>query len=56
MDEPSCFQSPSFISSEKICRISAKEHRLTELENKIERLFASNLISNLPIYPVLSSG
>lgn len=56
MDEPSSFCPPVFISSEKICRISAKEHKLTELENKIEQLFASNLISDLPTYPVLSSG
>ncbi|MCE8159181.1 MAG: tRNA uridine-5-carboxymethylaminomethyl(34) synthesis GTPase MnmE [Candidatus Moeniiplasma glomeromycotorum] len=56
IDEPSSFCPPIFISSEKICRISAKEYKLTELENKIEQLFASNLISDLPTYPVLSSG
>ncbi|MCE8162644.1 MAG: tRNA uridine-5-carboxymethylaminomethyl(34) synthesis GTPase MnmE [Candidatus Moeniiplasma glomeromycotorum] len=56
IDEPNRFQPPSFIQSEKVCRISAKKCQLAELENKIEQLFSSDLISNLPNYPVLSSG
>lgn len=56
MDEPSAFRPPSFINAEKFCRISAKQHQLVELENKIEQLFASDLISSLPTYPVLSSS
>ena len=56
IDEPSSFCPPNFIGSEKICRISAKEHQLTGLENKIEQLFASNLINNLPPYPYLSQS
>ncbi|KLL02096.1 MAG: tRNA modification GTPase [Mycoplasmataceae bacterium RC_NB112A] len=55
-DQLKHFCPPNFIPAEKICRISAKKNQLTELENKIERLFATDLISNLPSYPILSSG
>jgi hypothetical protein len=56
MDKLGRFQLPSFVPPEKVCRISAKRCQLVELENKIEQLFTSDLISNLPPYPVLSSS
>jgi hypothetical protein len=46
----------SDISSAKICRISAKNRQLSELETKINELFASDLINNLSPYPYLSQS
>src|SRR5205085_4749710 len=56
IDEPNKLQIPSFISLKKICQISAKKKQLKELEAKINELFASNLINNLPPYPYLSQS
>ncbi|CAI2182967.1 2807_t:CDS:1, partial [Funneliformis geosporum] len=56
IDEPSRLQIPALVPAEKIVRISAKNKQLTQLENKIKELFASDLLRNLPSYPVLSQS
>lgn len=47
---------PPYIDSKKIIRVSAKNNRLEELENKISEIFASDLITNLSTYPYLSQA
>nr|CAG8551334.1 15248_t:CDS:10 [Entrophospora candida] len=54
IDEPNKLHFPALFSTEKVLRISAKKQQITELENKINELFASDLISNLSPYPYLS--
>ena len=44
------------ISAKKICRISAKDQQLNELENKIGELFALDLVNDLSTSPILSSS
>lgn len=44
------------ISSEKICRISAKNQQINELEDKVRKLFSSDLILNHSSYPYLSQS
>jgi len=56
IDEPTKLTLLSDISSAKICRISAKNRQLSELETKINELFASDLINNLSPYPYLSQS
>ncbi|CAJ0924998.1 7374_t:CDS:10 [Entrophospora sp. SA101] len=55
-DKPSELQLPDYISSEKVLRISAKNKQLSELETKINDLFASDLMKNLSSYPYLSQN
>ncbi|CAJ0842022.1 10716_t:CDS:2 [Entrophospora sp. SA101] len=54
IDEPNKLQLPA-IARGKICRISAKNQQLSELEAKIGELFAGNLINNLSAYPYLKT-
>jgi tRNA modification GTPase len=49
-------QLPNYISQEKVLKISAKKQQLSELETKINELFASDLMNNLPSYPYLSQS
>ncbi|WNE40290.1 MAG: tRNA modification GTPase MnmE [Mycoplasmataceae bacterium] len=46
----------SIINSDKICRISAKNQQINELENKVSELFSSNLVLNKSSYPYLSQS
>ncbi|WNE40984.1 MAG: tRNA modification GTPase MnmE [Mycoplasmataceae bacterium] len=46
----------SNVSSENICRISAKNQQLSELEEKIKNLFSSNLMLEHNHYPYLSQS
>ncbi|CAH1764477.1 12906_t:CDS:2 [Entrophospora sp. SA101] len=55
-DKLSKLQLPSFLSPEKVLRISAKKQQITELATKINELFASDLINKLPTYPVFSQS
>jgi tRNA modification GTPase len=55
-DKPNRLQVPDYISSPKICRISAKNKQLGELETKIQELFATNLFTNSVPYPYLSQS
>ncbi|CFW92915.1 tRNA modification GTPase MnmE [endosymbiont DhMRE of Dentiscutata heterogama] len=54
IDQGSKLQLPDFIFPDKICRISAKNQQLTELEAKISQLFAGDLVNSLSLYPYLS--
>jgi tRNA modification GTPase len=56
IDKSNKLKIPATIPAKKVCRISAKKQQLTELETKIEELFSSNLISDLPTYPILSQS
>jgi tRNA modification GTPase len=56
IDKKTNLQIPSYISPEKILKISAKNKQLVELERKISELFASDLINNLSSYPYLSQS
>lgn len=56
IDEQSKLNFCSTINSEKICRISAKNQQINELENKISKLFSSNLVLNNSPYPYLSQS
>jgi tRNA modification GTPase len=56
IDEQSKLYLSSEIISEKICRISAKNHQINELEDKIGKSFSSNLVLNKSPYPYLSQS
>ncbi|CAG8453622.1 10955_t:CDS:2 [Ambispora leptoticha] len=56
IDELSKLKFPSILSAKKVCRISAKNQQLGELEKEIKELFASDLINNLSPYPYLSQN
>jgi len=56
IDKENNLKIPNHISREKILRISAKNKQLSELENKVGELFASDLIDNLSPYPYLSQS
>ena len=55
-DKPSQLQVPDYIPSQNVCRISAKNKQLGELETKIQELFATNLLTESPAYPYLSQS
>ena len=55
-DKPKKLQVPDCVSPQKICRISAKNKQLGELETKIQELFTTNLLANSPPYPYLSQS
>ncbi|CAI2161546.1 13845_t:CDS:2 [Funneliformis geosporum] len=56
IDKKNNLQLPNYIPSQKTLKISAKNKRLTELETKVNELFGSDLINNLPSYPYLSQS
>ncbi|KLL04661.1 MAG: tRNA modification GTPase MnmE [Mycoplasmataceae bacterium RV_VA103A] len=56
IDQKNKLQLPNFILPGKICRISAKNQQLTELEAKISQLFASDLVNKTSPYPYLSQS
>jgi len=56
IDQENKLQLPNYISSKEVVKISAKNQQLTELEIKINELFAGNLINNLSPYPYLSQS
>jgi len=56
IDKKNNLQLPNYIPSQKTLKISAKNKRLTELEIKVNELFGSDLINNLPSYPYLSQS
>jgi len=49
-------QLPSYLSLEKVLKISAKNRQLTDLETKISELFATDLTNDLSPYPYLSQS
>jgi tRNA modification GTPase len=56
IDKENKLQLPNYIFPDKVLKISAKKQQLSELETKISKLFASDLINNLPSYPYLSQS
>lgn len=56
MDQSSQLAIPHHITDEKILRISAKNQQLGELQTKISKFFASDLITGSPAYPYLSQS
>ena len=56
VDKENKLQLPNYIFQEKVLKISAKKQQLSELEAKINKLFASDLVKNISPYSYLNQS